>query len=269
MPEPIVLYDLKREVSDEADYAWSPNTWRTRWACIIALLTGFRLTSTDAFSLALNMKGIPYTTKWVDFTEIEPEIKKLGLPPNERGSMKYTVPTIYDPNTKRAITDSFKINLYLEDQYPDTFPLFPKGTRALQAAFISTYNKLLTAMFDSVVLNVYNEASEADKPYFRETRERWFGKKLEDCAPKGEQLEEAVKTWEQLLGEMGTWIDAGGPGALYFGGDAPVQADVDVISIFLFLVKKAPEGNALLKSLKNVDGGRWSKYLQAFSKWTT
>jgi hypothetical protein len=30
MSEPIVLYDLKREVPDEAEWAYSPNTWKTR-----------------------------------------------------------------------------------------------------------------------------------------------------------------------------------------------------------------------------------------------
>jgi hypothetical protein len=30
MPEPIVLYDLRREAADESEYSWSPNTWKTR-----------------------------------------------------------------------------------------------------------------------------------------------------------------------------------------------------------------------------------------------
>jgi glutathione S-transferase len=214
------------------------------------------------------MKGIPYTTKWLDFTDVEPEIKKFGLPPNERGALKHTVPTIYDPNTRRAITEAFKINLYLEDQYPDTFSLLPKGTRALQAAFSPTFGKLLDTMLGSVVVSIYNEASERDKPHVRTTREAWFGMKLEDIPPQGERLEETVKLWEELLSDIGNWIDAGEPGALYLGGDAPVQADVDVVSVFLFLFRTAPKDHALLKSLENVSGGRWMKYLEAFSKWT-
>jgi glutathione S-transferase len=235
------------------------------------MIMGESLRLLESVRLALNMKGIPYTTKWVNFFEIEPEMRKLGLPPNEGAWMdlKYTVPTIYDPNTQRAVTDSHKINTYLEDQYPDTFPLFPKGTRALQAAFDLTYGQMLNTIFPSIVFNIYSTVCKQDKAYFRTTREAWFGDvRLEDIAPKGEKLEEIIKAWEKLLGDIGGWIDAGGPGAGYFGGDAPVQADVDIVAMLMFLTKIAPADHSLVKSLETAGGGRWRVYLGEFSKWT-
>ena len=41
------------------------------------------------------------------------------------GEVKYTVPVIYDPATKRVIKDSFEIAKYLDEQYPDRPTLLP------------------------------------------------------------------------------------------------------------------------------------------------
>ncbi|KAI0026666.1 hypothetical protein K488DRAFT_65398, partial [Vararia minispora EC-137] len=87
--------------------------------------------------LALSVKGILHKTFWVDWPDIAAEAIKVGAPPTgERdGKPRYTVPFIYDPTTRRAISDSQTIIAYLETQYPDTPRLFPQRTRALQAAF--------------------------------------------------------------------------------------------------------------------------------------
>jgi glutathione S-transferase len=140
------------------------------------------------------MKGIPYTTKWLYFYELEPELKKLGLSPNKGIPFPYSVPTIYDPNTKRSVTDSFEITKYLDDQYPDTVALLPKGTRAISAAFSSVTNNLLLSVFAAFVLTLWESCHEKDKPYFRATREGLFGgAKLEHVVPTGEKLTAVVQ----------------------------------------------------------------------------
>ena len=76
------------------------------------------------------MKGIPYRTVWVDCTDIEALCKKLGVSPTTTrpsGDPCYTLPTIYDPNTKRAVTDSAAIVRYLESAYPAAGPTLAFG----------------------------------------------------------------------------------------------------------------------------------------------
>jgi glutathione S-transferase len=58
-----------------------------------------------------------------------------------------TIPAIYDPSTGRVVADSVKIAEYLDEQYPDTPKLFPAGTRALQAAYLSAYRVALPAIW--------------------------------------------------------------------------------------------------------------------------
>lgn len=86
-------------------------------------------------SFALNIKGIPYRTEWVEYPDIAPLVKSFGLPPNSNSPIvPYTLPTIYDPRTKRAIMDSAKIAKYLDDEYPDTPAVLPKEVRAYQVS---------------------------------------------------------------------------------------------------------------------------------------
>ena len=65
---------------------------------------------------ALNIKGLPYKTEWLCFSEIAPKMKELGLKqhPSSIGatgiaSIGYTVPTIVDPDNGQVINESFAI----------------------------------------------------------------------------------------------------------------------------------------------------------------
>ncbi|KAI0036235.1 hypothetical protein K488DRAFT_76135 [Vararia minispora EC-137] len=251
MVQPIVLYDLKCKVPEGLEYAWSPNGWRTR--------------------LALNYKNLPYTTKWVGYADVEATVKKLGVAPHAPGSfldLKYTVPAIYDPNARHAVMDSHQINRYLDEQYPETPQVFPEGTRALQAAFCETNQRILGAMFPAILDEVFDKCGDKDKEYFRESREAYFGAKLETVAPKGKAFDAKVEELERILREIGDWIDANGHGAVFIGGEAPVHADFDTVAQFIFLIKTVPEDHAMRRMFDRTDGGRWPRYLQAFSKWT-
>ena len=51
----------------------------------------------------MNIKGLPYRTVWVEYPDIVAVLEKIGAPPAGKapdGSPKYTLPAIYDPNTK-------------------------------------------------------------------------------------------------------------------------------------------------------------------------
>ncbi|KAI0036234.1 hypothetical protein K488DRAFT_82343 [Vararia minispora EC-137] len=244
--EPIVFYDLKRETAKEL-WAFSPNTWRSR--------------------AALNIKGIPYKTVWLDFVELKPTLSKLDLEP-VLGPVPYTVPTIYDPNTKKAIMDSQAINRYLEEQYPDRHVLFPKGTAALQAAWVDNITpKMIGQTLDPLlVMHVYNQASPADRKYLRDTRRKMFGAELEQIEARGEVAERLMKNWEKQLADAGKWIDLNGHGSVFIGGCAPVNADLDLHAVLKYCTLLAPDSRAASLAL-TTQNGRWANYLKAFEKW--
>ena len=60
---------------------------------------------------ALNIKGLPYTTQWVEYPDIERVCKQIGASPAEKkpdnpSQDHYTLPVIQDPNTGRVVSDS-------------------------------------------------------------------------------------------------------------------------------------------------------------------
>jgi hypothetical protein len=98
-------------------------------------------------------EGLPYKTYWLNFTEIEPEMKKLGLSEYPASSLiAYTRPTIYDPNRKRVVNDSAIIAEYLDEKYPDFGPaLFPPRTAAIQRAFVDQDIRAIADTFPAFV----------------------------------------------------------------------------------------------------------------------
>ncbi|KAI0312021.1 hypothetical protein OF83DRAFT_1166126 [Amylostereum chailletii] len=237
MSSPIVFYDVTRKnegITDDSLLAVSPNTWRVRYA--------------------LNIKGIPYKTVWLDYAEIGTAIKAIGAEPSgilPSGEPHYTVPTIYDPSTERIVTDSYEIIDYLEAQYPNTSPLFAPGTRTLQRAFIDTVVLPLSKMiFPVLVFDMIALCTETGAPVWRAARERTLGVTLEEVAAKGERREELISAFLKRLEEIGRWMDANGEGAVFLTGDAPSGADCDLAGWLTLWQRR-----------------RFEKYLRAFEKW--
>jgi len=137
----------------------------------------------------LNLKGIPFKTEWVEFPNIELLCKKLGIPPTckrEDRSDRFTLPAIHSPSTGVYISDSILIAEYLEKTYLDTPQIFPHNTFALQAAFTAAFVNNLSALWNFIVHATYAILTPRSQEYYRHTREKSFGKVLEDIAPKGE-----------------------------------------------------------------------------------
>ena len=82
----------------------------------------------------LNIKGIPYKTIWVEFPDVKALCQKIGAAPTlplPDDTMMYTLPTIYDPNTKAIVSESAAIVRYVEKTFPDFKPtLVPSETDA-------------------------------------------------------------------------------------------------------------------------------------------
>ncbi|KAK4197115.1 hypothetical protein QBC40DRAFT_108419 [Triangularia verruculosa] len=105
----LVYYDIAFAKPREQNTA-APNPWKARYA--------------------LNFKGIPYSTEWVEMPDITKTRKSLGASACRKfadGTDFYTLPVLKDSNTGAIIGDSFDIALYLQETFPDSGgDLFPE-----------------------------------------------------------------------------------------------------------------------------------------------
>lgn len=155
----IVLYDLV----GAGDCRFSPYCWRTR--------------------MALAHKGLDFDARPVPFT---------GISAIGDGSHK-TVPVIDDRGT--VVSDSFAIALHLEAAYPDRPSLFGGPGGAGMARFVDSFaNATLHPLIAPLVVkDIHDRVTEADKAYFRASREARFGRRLEEVQADREQRVEAFR----------------------------------------------------------------------------
>ena len=195
-------------------------------------------------------------------------MKELGILPSTSSLIPYTVPTIYDPNTRRIVTESFAIAKYLEEAYPDTPRLITSGTAGLQAAYMEkVVYPLLQATFRVFCFPVYEKCcmNDADRTYVRESREAWMGKALEDIAPKGEELTAACKAIGAQLDDIAKHVVVNGPGSVFIGGEAPAHVDLAVAGILNCILKTCGVEHELSKTI--LENGWARKHLHALLKW--
>lgn len=133
MSEPLVFYDIRSSLPLE-QCSWTLFILRIR---LMLVLPERPQTLIRLIRLALNYKQIPYKTVWVEFADVQAVGKRIGATPSTTypdGTPRYTLPTIYDPNTGRTVSDSVAIAKYLDEQYSE-HRLFPDGTVDAQVEF--------------------------------------------------------------------------------------------------------------------------------------
>jgi len=187
----IVMYDL---VGCD-DRRFSPHCWRTR--------------------MALAHKGLEHEVLPTRFTEI---------PKIEGGRVK-TVPAMRDG--ARLVVDSWAIAQYLEETYPERPSLFggPGGeqvTRFVQSWCGAVLHGGLIGM---IVADIWQHLVPEDQEYFRTTREKRFGRTLEEVQAGREQRIEGFRNNLQPL--RMTLKDAP-----FLGGEQPLYADYLVFGAF-------------------------------------
>ena len=181
----IVFYDL---CGADPDRLFSPNCWKVR--------------------LALAHKGLPFETRPTIFTRI----KEVA------DGFSRTLPIIADGD--KLVRDSFVIATYLEDAYPDRPSLFGGDGGRSMARFVEswTFASVFPVLIRMIILDIHDQLDEADKPYFRESREKRFGQPLEDVqAGRDDRVDvfrEALSPLRVMLGKQD-----------FIGGDGPLFAD--------------------------------------------
>lgn len=212
-----LLYDLAGE--DET-IRFSPYCWRA--------------------TLALAHKNIRFESVPWHFTD------KDAIAFSNQGK----VPVLVDGET--VISDSQEIAEYLETAYPNEASLFgDAATRAL-IGFVKAWTEdvLHPAIVPLVVGDIWALIDPKDKDYFRETRERYLGRKLEDFSPQRETylaafkkaltpLRRTLKRQSFVAGTAPNYADHIVFGALQWGritSKAPLLDDESEISAWMAAV---------------------------------
>ena len=145
----IQLYDL---AGAEDDRRFSPYCWRIK--------------------MALMHKGLAFETIPWRYTEKD-RIAFTG---------STAVPVIVDG--KRAVYDSYEIAVYLDEAYPSRPGLFEGSESRALNFFLHHWavRDLHGPLVRAVLMDIYNCLHEKDRAYFRESREKRFGGRLEDVA---------------------------------------------------------------------------------------
>uniref|UniRef100_A0A8H7XQ77 GST N-terminal domain-containing protein n=1 Tax=Psilocybe cubensis TaxID=181762 RepID=A0A8H7XQ77_PSICU len=242
----IIFFDLPSTLPGNA---WSPSTFKTRYT--------------------LNYKGIPYTTQWVEYPDVEAVSKKLGIKPtttNPDGSDHYTLPAIYDPSTGVYLADSILIAEYLDKTYPDTPKIFPHNTVGLQHAFNEALETALDPLWEFILPDTCPILNPRSNVYFRRTREHAFGMTLEELRPSGER---AVTRWEELkknLEKVDAWYSK--VDGTFILGNKISFADIVVASHLIWL-RKVWGDRQEWKDIAEWNGGRWENLLNALEKYAS
>ncbi|KAH8091011.1 hypothetical protein BXZ70DRAFT_899021 [Cristinia sonorae] len=245
----LVLYDIPGKSPESK--AWSPNTWRTRYA--------------------LNYKGLRYRTEWIEYPDIADLCKKIGARPTDvraDGSNHYTLPVLYDPLTETVISESTDIADYLDKTYPDTPPLFPAGTRGFHASFQAAYGAVharTNALLKLVVLSVCLNLNERSSEYFRRTREKSLASRLEDVAPEGEVRDKWFEGLQDDMAKMAGWYRVGG--GPFIMGETLCYADMMIAGRLVWAKVLLWKDSKDWKRICAFDDGFWGKFMERFERY--
>lgn len=186
----IRLYDLAGE---DPARRFSPFCWRIR--------------------MALAHKGLEVVTVPWRFTD------KDAIAFSGQGR----VPVIVDGD--KAVHDSWKIAVYLDEAYPDRPMLFPEGHGV--ARFLNAWADTvqLPGLIRLVVADIEAHLHPKDKSYFRQTREKRLGVTLEEAQA---DREARVKDFRNLLEPVRATVAA----QPYLSGEEPAYPDYIVFGAF-------------------------------------
>lgn len=218
---PRVLYDL---CGIDENLRFSPYCWRVKYA--------------------LAHKGLDYEARPWYFTD------KQAIGFSEQGK----VPVLVDG--EQTVTDSYEIFRYLDRTYPDK-PLLGSGQAESRARFIKFYaeRSLAPGMMKTIVMDLYNAIDPRDREYFRETREKAFGRALEEVHAPSRGLSQLDQALEPLRGRLGE--------ADFVDGEAPAAADYLLFGSFMWarcvstadLVSNADPVYAWMERMLDLHGG--------------
>jgi glutathione S-transferase len=196
----ILLYDL---VGHDESRPFSPHCWKS--------------------AMALAHKALDFRRVPTPFTSV----------PTVEGALSKTVPVIRDGN--QVVGDSFEIALYLERAYPQRPSLFAgEGGKSL-SRFVERWSQLTIHPFANVaaMTDIHSRLAAPDQAYFRDSREKRYGKTLEEVSAPREAELEGFRASLTPLRNMLTYQP-------FIGGDAPLYPDYIVFGAFQWVRVMSP-----------------------------
>ena len=174
---------------------FSPHAWRT--------------------TMALAHKGLEHESRGVAFTEIG------TICDGERK----IVPTIEDG--EQVLSDSWAIALHLEDSVTSGRSLFGGEKGKAHALFINNWASfgLQPLLLQIMILELFERLQDRDKAYFRESREKRFGRSLEDHAALADEAKQRLPA---MLAPLSMTLNS----QAWLGGDVPSYADHIALGAF-------------------------------------
>lgn len=128
------------------------------------------------------------------------------------------VPVLVDGET--TVTDSWNIAVHLEEAYPDRPSLFGGPTGQAVTRFVNAWadRVLMGAIAAIIIADVHAHLHEKDQTYFRTSREKAFGRTLEEVvADRETNLPAFRRAIDPIRGMLRNQP--------FLGGDAPSYAD--------------------------------------------
>ena len=133
-----------------------------------------------------------------------------------------------------AVADSWTIANYLEDKFPEKPSLFGGAGGRAMARMVNSWGDLLGASMASfIIADIYGQLGPVDQAYFRESREKRFGKKLEDVTA---DRDARIEAWRKTLEPLRITLNA----QPFIGGDKPNYADYIVFGPFQWARATSP-----------------------------
>ncbi len=216
---PITLYDL---CGANQAHRFSPFCWRAK--------------------MAIAHKGFEINSIPTPFTRIG----------EVAGGVSATVPVIEDED--KVVSDSWDIAVYLEETYPDRPSLFGGPSGMALTRFIESWVTLSVSprIGSLIVKDIHEILAPEDQEYFRKSREKRFGRTLEEV-----QLgrEERVDLLHDALVPLARMLKY----QPYIGGERPLYADY-----ILFGTLQWPHVSSAFELLKQGDPiHQWFERCQA------
>jgi hypothetical protein len=160
---------------------------------------------------------------------------------------------------------------FLDKEFPETPRVVPDNTAALQSSFHRTVRDLMVWPIAPLIMATnIQKLDEKCVPYFRKTREKAFGMKLEEISPPGPKrdavLQAALKQFS-LLAEI---LNTNGPartGCWVMGEEVgPTFADFAIGGILKWVNIMADE--EVWNAVSAWNGGRWKAHLDRLEPWS-
>lgn len=196
----IKLYEL---VGEDATRPFSPHCWKA--------------------AMALRHKGLDFQSAPTPFTRV----------PLIEGGFSKTVPVVNDHG--KLVADSFAIALYLEDAYPQRPTLFGGEGGKATARFVERWSQTQIHPFlgSAALLDIHDGLAPADQAYFRESREKRYGKRLEEVVAERDAHKAAFGAkLEPLRSMLGLQP--------FIGGQSPLFADYIVFGALQWVRLMSP-----------------------------